>query len=133
MERRTVQLVPLLQVTPQQRRSGWAPLLAHVVGPQDRVAFADDAMWCPEAFGPTTVWPFPEEAGCFAGLPVDDDDAVAALEQATAAGLDHLGFPAASIWWLTTYPRLADILARGWVRTVDTVDLVLSRQPPRGS
>lgn len=126
----TAELVPLLSTTPQQRRARLGRLLAAL---DDRalVAFADDDMWCPETIGPFQVVPFPWVNGVFAGLPADDQQALAQLEAARAAGLDHLGFPSSSRWWLSHYPALAAELHRNWEPVVDEPELVVFARQAR--
>src|SRR5213079_2612156 len=46
---------------------------------------------------------FPERAALPAGYPANSAAAVAHLEQQRAAGLSHLVFPGASLWWLDHY------------------------------
>lgn len=121
----TADLIPLLGTTPQQRRARLGRLLAGAVAPRAVVAFADDDMWCPETIGDVRVVPFPSVNGVFAGLPADDDEALTALADAGAAGVDHLCFPASSRWWLTHYPALAAELRRDWAPVLDEPALLV--------
>jgi len=125
------ELIPMLGPSPHQRRARLGRLMSGAIGQSAVVAFADDDMWCPEAIGDVQVVPFPSAHGVFAGLPADDDAALDALRDATAEGLDHLGFPASSRWWLTHYPALASELRRNWTPVVDEPALVVfTHRPP---
>lgn len=124
------ELVPLLGTTPQQRRARLGTLLAGV-DPRAVVAFADDDMWCPETIGGVQVVPFPSVHGVFAGLPANDQEALDGLDSACSEGIDHLGFPASSRWWLSHYPVLADALRRNWRPVVDEPALVVYARQQR--
>ena len=55
---------------------------------------------------------FPADAqGNWSGHPADGRGAIAALEQARAAGAEYLVVPESEIWWLSHYEGLADRMA----------------------
>jgi glycosyltransferase involved in cell wall biosynthesis len=62
-------------------------------------------------------------SGVYAGHhPADDDDAIAQLESARAAGAEYLVFPATANWWLEHYTGLREHLERNYTQLVEDPD-----------
>jgi hypothetical protein len=69
--------------------------------------------------------PFPEQDGEWAGNPVDDEQALGALERLSAERIPYLGVAWPAFWWFDEYPRFARELRSRMQLLAEDDDLVL--------
>ena len=92
----------------------WEATLARIAGTVRAVTPQDAVLGTVTKWDPTLLAlsgrrgrNFPDRAALPDGYPADDAAALAHLEQQREAGLSHLVFPCASLWWLEHYAGLA--------------------------
>jgi glycosyltransferase involved in cell wall biosynthesis len=74
------------------------------------VALVDEDQWGVDDSVGWHARPFPQRDGVFWGPPADDDEALAELDRAVAAGATRLVVAWPAFWWLDHYQRFADAL-----------------------
>jgi len=95
----------------------WEATLARIAGTVRAVTPEDAVLGTVTKWDPTLLAlsgrrgrNFPDRTALPDGYPADDAAALAHLEQQREAGLSHLVFPCASLWWLDHYAGLAERL-----------------------
>jgi hypothetical protein len=91
-----------------------------------RLALGDETLLGFEAqLRGRTIIPFPEQDGEWAGNPVDDEDALAALARLRAGAVPHIAVAWPAFWWFEEYRGLARELRRSMETLIEDDDLVL--------